>query len=153
MTSPPWPGLILGHVETRRPGMATTKKPSTVREYLAGVPPKERAVLEKIRRAVLSVAPDAGEKISYGIPTFTYNGRHLVYYAAMKKHLSFFPGSKAVLRQFASELEPFDTKGPGTVRFSVDKPLPMTLVKKIVRARMKENEARTGGYGRSKPNH
>ena len=130
--------------------MADMKKHASVDAYLAGVPAKERAVLEKIRATVLSVAPDAGEKISYGMPTFTYNGKHLVYYGAMKKHLSLFPGSKAVLKEFSAELKPFDTSGRGTIRFTVDKPLPMTLVKKIVRARMAENEARTSGYGARK---
>jgi len=121
--------------------MGAMKKPATVEAYLAAVPAKDRAVLEKIRGAVKSVVPDAEEKISYGMPMFVWNG-HLVYYGAMKKHLSLFPGSKAVLKKFATELEPFDASSPGTIRFTADKPVPLTLVKKIVRARMAENRAR-----------
>jgi uncharacterized protein YdhG (YjbR/CyaY superfamily) len=121
--------------------MAGMKKSATVEAYLAAVPAKDRAVLQKIRAAVKAVVPDAEETISYGIPTFVWNG-HLVYYGAMKKHLSLFPGSKAVLKKFATELEPFDASSPGTIRFTADKPLPLRLVKKIVRARMAENRAR-----------
>lgn len=120
--------------------MAGMKKYETVEAYLADVPGKERAVLKKIRAAVKSVAPEAGEKISYGMPAFTYHG-NLLYYAAMKDHLSLFPGSKSVVKKFARELKPFDAK-EGTIRFTVDTPLPITLVKKIARARMAENRAR-----------
>jgi len=121
--------------------VATMKKYESVEAYLAEVPPKDRAVLEKIRSAVRSLVPDAEEKISYGIPAFVWHG-NLVYYGAMKKHLSLFPGSKAVIKQFAAELKPFDATSTGTIRFTADKPLPMLLVKKIVRARMAENRAR-----------
>jgi uncharacterized protein YdhG (YjbR/CyaY superfamily) len=117
------------------------KKYTTVDEYLADVPARERAVLKKIRATVKSVAPEAGEKISYGMPAFTYHG-NLLYYGAMKSHLSLFPGSKSVIKTFAAELKPFDASSPGTIRFTVDKPLPATLIKKIVRARMAENRAR-----------
>jgi uncharacterized protein YdhG (YjbR/CyaY superfamily) len=122
------------------------KKYRSVEAYLADVPPKDRAVLEKIRETVRSVVPDAEEKISYGIPAFVWNG-NLVYYGAMKKHLSLFPGSKAVLKKFATELEPFDASSTGTIRFTADKPLPATLIKKIVRARMAENRARMSQKG------
>ena len=124
--------------------MAPMKTYKTVDAYLADVPETERAVLEKIRRAVLSVVPDASEKISYGIPAFTHKGRNLIYYGAMKKHLSLFPGSMAVFKDFAADLKPYDSSGKGTIRFTVEKPLPMPLVKKIVRARLAENEARAG---------
>ena len=103
-------------------------------------------MLEKIRATVRSVVPDAEEKISYGIPAFIWNG-NLVYYGAMKKHLSLFPGSKAVIKKFATELEPFDASSAGTIRFTADKPLPATLIKKIVRARVAENRARMAEQG------
>ena len=121
--------------------MAAKGKIGTVEAYLALVPPKERAVLKKIRETVRSVVPDADEKISYGIPAFVWNG-NLPYYGAMKNHLSLFPGSKTVFEQFAKELKPFDQSGKGTIRFTAEKPLPTALVKKIVRARVAENEAR-----------
>ena len=123
--------------------MALMKKHATVDSYLADVPPRERAVLQEIRATVLSIVPDAGEKISYGIPAFTFEGRNLLYYGAMKNHLSLFPGSKAVIKEFAKELKPFDTDSKGTIRFTVDRPLSMPLVRKIVRARIAENKART----------
>jgi uncharacterized protein YdhG (YjbR/CyaY superfamily) len=126
--------------------MAPMKKYASVQAYLADVGPKERAVLKKIRAAVLAVVPDAGEKISYGMPAFTYNG-NLLYYGAMKDHLSLFPGSKSVVRTFASELKPFDAK-EGTIRFTVEKPLPVTLIKKIAKARAAENRARAAAKGR-----
>jgi len=126
--------------------MAAMKKYASVEAYLADVPPKERAALKKIRAAVLSVLPDAGERISYGMPAFTYHG-NLLYYAAMKNHLSLFPGSKSVVRKFAAELKPFDAK-EGTIRFTVEKPLPLTLIKKIAKARAAENRAHAAAKGR-----
>jgi len=127
--------------------MAAMSKYASVEAYLADVPPKERAALKKIRAAVLSVVPDAGEKISYGLPAFTYHG-NLLYYGAMKNHLSLFPGSKSVVRKFAAELKAFDASSPGTIRFTVEKPLPLTLIKKIARARAAENRARRSAKGR-----
>jgi len=124
--------------------MAAVKKYASVEAYLADVPPKERAALKKIRAAVLSVLPDAGERISYGMPAFTYHG-NLLYYAAMKDHLSLFPGSKSVVRKFAAELKAFYASSPGTIRFTVEKPLPLTLIKKIAKARAAENRARALG--------
>ena len=121
--------------------MAGMKKHETVDAYLADIPAKERAVLKKIRAAVKEVVPDAGEKISYGMPAFTYHG-NLLYYAAMKNHLSLFPGSKNVVSKFAAELKAFESSGKGTIRFTVDKPLPITLIKKIAKTRVAENRAR-----------
>jgi uncharacterized protein YdhG (YjbR/CyaY superfamily) len=119
------------------------KKYATVDDYLADVPTKERAVLKKIRATVKSVVPEAGEKISYGMPAFTYHG-NLLYYGAMKTHLSLFPGSKSVVKEFQTEISQYGTTSAGTIRFKADKPLPATLIKKIVRARIAENRARAG---------
>ena len=121
--------------------MAEMKKYETVEAYLADVPAKQRAVLKEIRAAVKEVLPGAGEKISYGMPAFTFHG-NLLYYGAMKNHLSLFPGSKDVLKKFARELAPFDSSGKGTIRFTVENPLPITLVKKIAKMRAAENKAR-----------
>ena len=117
------------------------KKHATIEEYLASVPHRERRVLQALRKTVKSVVPNAGEKISYGMPAFTYHG-NLVYYGAFKGHLSLFPGSKSVVKKYAADLKDFDTSSVGTIRFTVERPLPATLVKKIVRARMTENRAR-----------
>ena len=117
------------------------KKFATVDEYLAAVPSKDRAALERIRTAVKSLVPDAREKIAYGIPTFTYHG-NLVHFGVAKKHLSFYPGSRAVMKRFASELEDFETSAGATIRFQLDKPIPQGLLKKIILARAAENRAR-----------
>lgn len=115
----------------------------TVDEYLASLPAKERAVLEELRAAIRSEAPDAEETISYRIPLYKHHG-HLVGFAAFKNHCSLFITDSAVAERFAKELEPFEVKHT-TIHFSVDRPLPASLVKKIVRFRAAENEARAAG--------
>ena len=111
-----------------------------VDSYLAKLPPDVRATLEKLRATIKAAAPKAEEEISYRMPCYKYNGV-LVYFGAFKDHCSFFPASKSVLKTFADELASFDAFG-GTIQFTVDHPLPQSLVKKIVKARMKENEER-----------
>lgn len=109
-------------------------------DYLASVPEDAREVLEDMRRTIAVAAPEAIESIGYGMPTFKYNGL-LVAFAAFKNHCSFFPMSRTVMAAFKNELKRFDT-AEGTIRFQIDKPLSATLVKKIVRARIQENDAR-----------
>jgi uncharacterized protein YdhG (YjbR/CyaY superfamily) len=110
----------------------------SVDAYLAAVPAKERAVLEKLRATIKAAAPKAEETISYGIPSFKHHG-YLAGFAAFKAHLSFFPG--ATVGAFKEELRDYDT-ATGTVHFTAAKPLPAALVKRIIKARIKENEAR-----------
>jgi uncharacterized protein YdhG (YjbR/CyaY superfamily) len=110
-------------------------------QYLATVPEDARTTLEKLRQIVSAAAPRAVEAIWYQIPTFKLNGRALVGFAAFKNHCSFFPMSMAVMRTYHDELNSYDTS-KGTIRFPVGKPLRAALVKKIVKARIKENEAR-----------
>jgi uncharacterized protein YdhG (YjbR/CyaY superfamily) len=117
------------------------KKAVSVDAYLADLPDDPRATLEKIRTAIQAAAPKAEETIAYGMPAFAYAGRPLVYFAAFKKHCSFFPGSYQVMETFAEELKRYDVE-KGTIRFPIGKPLPATLVKKIVKARLRENDAR-----------
>jgi uncharacterized protein YdhG (YjbR/CyaY superfamily) len=117
-----------------------TSAPKTVDEYLAAVPEKERAVLQELRETIRSAAPQAEEVISYRIPLYRHHG-HLVGFAAFKNHLSLFVTNSAVRDRFARELEPYKVEGT-TIRFSVDNPLPAALVKKIVKSRIAENEAR-----------
>ena len=104
------------------------------------MPPDKRALLQKLRRTIRAAAPEAQEVISYGMPAFRLHGM-LVYYAAFKSHCSFFVGSVTTLRKFSEELEPF-AAGKGTVHFTPQRPLPSALVKRIVKARVLENEAR-----------
>jgi len=108
-----------------------------VDEYLAGVPEPARSTLNKVRAAIRSAAPaEATEAISYGMPAFRYKGP-LMYYAAFSNHCSLFPGSKAVVEAFKSELSGYQTS-KGTIRFPVDKPLSAALIKKLVKARIAE---------------
>ena len=114
------------------------QKPATIDEYLASVSPDQRAALQKLRETIHTVAPKAEECISYGIPAFRLNGRSLVFFGAWTNHCSFYPGSSTTLKKFRGDLKGFQiTKG--TIRFSPDNPLPITLVKKLVKARMAEN--------------
>jgi len=124
-----------------RAGVAKGKgPPKDVDEYLAGVPEPARSTLNKIRAAIRSAAPaEATEIISYGIPALKYKGV-LVWYAAFAKHCSFFP-TAAVIEEFKNELKGF-TLSKGTIQFPTDKPLPMALVKKMVKARVKQVEGK-----------
>src|SRR6476619_4488418 len=114
--------------------------PITVDNYLAGVPLEARATLEQLRKTIKAVVPRAVEVISYQIPTFKLDGRMLVSYAAFKDHCSFFPGA-APIKEHQDDLKSYVTS-KGTIRFPTGKPLPATLVKKLVKTRIRENEAR-----------
>lgn len=109
--------------------------PSTVEDYMAGLPDASRAALEKLRKTIKAAAPLATETISYGMPAFKDRGRILGYYAAFKDHYSLFPASKQVIADHEEELKPYFTS-KGTIRFEPGKPLPVALVKKIVEARL-----------------
>lgn len=111
-----------------------------VDDYLAAVPDEERAALEKLRKVIRDIVPDATETISYQIPTFKHEGA-LVGFAAFKNHCSFFVMSTRAMEAHKKDLEQYETS-KGTIRFTVDEPLPAPLVKKLVKARIKENEAR-----------
>ncbi|HWS21132.1 MAG TPA: DUF1801 domain-containing protein [Methanoregula sp.] len=116
------------------------KPAKNVDEYLAAVPDEVRPVLEKLRKAIRSAAPKAEEGISFQIPMFKYHGP-LVFFAAFRNHCSFYVVSKPIMEVFTSELKPWDTSGT-TIHFPAKNPLPASLVKKIVKARIEENEAR-----------
>ncbi len=118
--------------------------PKTVDEYLAGVPEPARSTLNKVRAAIRSVVPpETTESISYRIPMFKYKGM-LMGFAAFSNHCSLFPGNLSVMKEFKNELKDFQ-KSKGTIRFPVDKPPSAALVKKLVKARIAENERRSKG--------
>src|SRR5205814_8519635 len=113
------------------------RKPRTIDEYLAQVQADQQMVLEKLRQTILAVAPGAEECISYGVPAFRLNGRSLVFFGAWANHCALYPGSSATLKKFRNELRDFQVS-KGTLRFSPDKPLPVALVKRLVKARIAE---------------
>jgi uncharacterized protein YdhG (YjbR/CyaY superfamily) len=115
-----------------------------VERYLAKVPEPARTTLQKVRAIIKAAAPrEATEAISYGIPAFQYQGM-LVAYAAFANHCSFFPASGEALEEFAAELKDYPCS-KGTIRFAPDKPLPSALIKKLVKARVAKNAAKTTG--------
>ena len=111
-------------------------RPATIDEYIAGFPPDVQKILEKVRSTIRKAAPDAEEAIKYQIPTFTLNG-NLVHFAAFKRHIGFYPAPRG-LQKFKTELSAYEG-GKGSVRFPLDKPMPLALIGKIVRFRVKNN--------------
>jgi uncharacterized protein YdhG (YjbR/CyaY superfamily) len=115
-----------------------------VEAYLAQVPEPARSTLEKMRAMIRAAAPkEATEAISYKIPSFQYKGG-LVWYAAFKRHCSFFPMDHSLEAGFAEVLKQYKTS-KGTIQFPVDKPLPKALVARIVKARVTLNEVKAHG--------
>lgn len=110
----------------------------TIDDYLLTHNPEVREQLEIIRGAVHSCVPEAQEVISYSMPAFKYKGRVLVYFAGFKRHCSLFPAGSKVLETMSDELSAYRT-AKGTLQFQYGKKLPLTLIKKIIRARAKEN--------------
>ena len=122
--------------------MKSGAAPKTVDEYLAGVPEPARGTLSKIRATIRSVVPaEATEAISYGMPAFKYKGA-LFGYAAFSKHCSLFPMNAQLIVDFKDELKGFET-AKGTIRFAIDKPPSAALIKKMVKARVAQNEAKS----------
>ncbi len=117
-------------MESRKVGL------NSVDEYIAVFPKEIRNILEELRATIRASAPDAEEKISYQMPAFALKGI-LVYFAAFKNHIGFYPTSSAI-RAFKRELSIYEG-GKGTVRFPIDKPLPHELISKIVKFRVAEN--------------
>ena len=111
-------------------------KPKTIDEYLTAVSDDKRVALEKLRKTIRAAAPKAEECISYGVPAFRLDGRMLVAFGAAANHCAFYPGAFPVEAQ-KDELKAYDTS-KGTIRFQADKPLPVALVRKMVKARIAE---------------
>jgi uncharacterized protein YdhG (YjbR/CyaY superfamily) len=112
------------------------RKFNTVDEYIAAFPDEVREILEKVRLAIRKAAPGARETISYQIPTFALNG-NLVHFGGFKRHIGFYPGSSGI-EAFKEELAGY-VGAKGSVRFPLDKPIPLGLIVRIVRFRVKEN--------------
>ena len=112
------------------------KRFETVDEYIATFPRNVQDILEELRRIIQNSAPDAKEAISYQIPTFKLNG-NLVHFAAFKNHIGFYPTPSAISR-FKKELSQYEVT-KGAIRFPINEPIPLDLIKKIVEYRVREN--------------
>jgi uncharacterized protein YdhG (YjbR/CyaY superfamily) len=128
----------------------TTRKAKSTADdvdaYLAKVPEPARTTLSKLRVTIGSVVPsEATEQLSYGMPAFHYQGA-LVAYAAFKNHCSFFPMQASLTDEMQEELKSYRTS-KGTLQFPLDKPLPATLVRKMVKRRIAENERKIANRG------
>jgi uncharacterized protein YdhG (YjbR/CyaY superfamily) len=123
----------------------TRTKFLSIDEYISVFPHDIRQILKQIRATVKKAAPAAEEKISYGMPAYALEG-NLVYFAAFKNHIGFYPTSSAV-KAFSNELSAY-AGAKGSVRFPLDKPIPLNLIAKIVKFRVKENleRAKTKKY-------
>ena len=119
----------------------------TIDQYIAAFPAKIQKRLQAMRAAIKSVAPQATEKISYQMPTFYLNG-NLVHFAAFKNHIGFYPVPSGI-EAFKEELSKFP-QGKGSVQFPHDKPLPLALIKRIVKFRVGENLAKAQKPARAK---
>ena len=113
-----------------------TNKPTSVDQYISSFPPNIQEILEQIRKTIKEAAPNVEEVISYQMPAYKLNGM-LVYFAAFKKHIGFYPVSSAIAA-FKQELSIY--KGAkGSVQFPIDKPMPLELISRIVKFRVKES--------------
>ncbi len=122
-------------VVKKKPGVSTA--PKTLDEYLAPLPEEQRAALEKLRKAIHAAAPEVEERVSYGVGAFYWKGKYLVGIGAAKKHCAFYLGS--TLKAHLEDLKGYDLS-TGTIRFQPGKPLPVALVRKLVKSRVAQRE-------------
>jgi uncharacterized protein YdhG (YjbR/CyaY superfamily) len=117
--------------------MATVSTAGTIDEYIARFPPETQMVLAEVRALVKAAAPGATECISYAIPTFDLNGRHLVHFAGYARHIGLYPIPSGI-EAFKEELKPYK-QGKGSVQFPLGQPLPKDLIRRIVEFWVREN--------------
>ena len=113
----------------------------SVDEYIATHPPEVQAVLQRVRSAIRKAVPRAEEAISYKIPTFKLHGTYVVYFEGWKKHYSLYPASRALVAAFKDELSPYEVN-KGTIRFPLDRAVPVRLIAGIAKFLSKEAEVR-----------
>src|SRR5581483_9397739 len=114
--------------------MANRSTATTIDEYIAEFPPETRAVLQEVRALIRASAPDAVETISYAIPTFDLNGKHLVHFAGFAKHIGFYPTASGI-EAFQEELKGYKS-ARGSVQFPLDQPMPADLIRRIIAFRV-----------------
>lgn len=120
---------------------------SSIDEYIATFPDDIQNILQELRAAIKAAAPDATEKISYQMPTFALKG-NLVHFAAFKKHIGFYPAPSGI-EAFKQELSAYESS-KGAVRFPIDQPLPLDLIRRIVQFRVEENLKKAAEKSRGK---
>ena len=125
---------------TRESGMKTSRPARNVDEYIAGFPPDVQARLEKVRITIRTAAPGAEETISYRIPAFKLKGQYLVYFAGFKNHIGLYPVPTGDAK-FKKDLSDYKS-GKATARLPLDQPVPLALIRTIVKLRAKENQKR-----------
>jgi uncharacterized protein YdhG (YjbR/CyaY superfamily) len=108
-----------------------------VEKYLSAVPEPQQSTLRALRTTIKALLPLGEDAMSYGVPVIKVNGKSIAGYAAAKKHCSYFPHSGQVIEDLAADLTRYDCS-KGTLRFAIDKPLPKTLVKKLIRTRLSQ---------------
>jgi uncharacterized protein YdhG (YjbR/CyaY superfamily) len=112
-------------------------KITTVKEYYEALPKEAKKKIEEIRKIIFEELPGGEEKISYGIPAVTLDKKYIIYYSGWKNHVSLYPFTADMDNVFP-EAKDYKTSGKGTIQFSYDKPLPITLIRNIVQYRLKE---------------
>lgn len=115
----------------------------SIDEYIAACPPESQDYLRQIRKLIRSLVPDAKERVSYQIAAFERNGRNIIHFAGWKKHVSLYPvpaGSEAFERQIAKYVD-----GKGTVKFSLDEPLPIKVIERIIKLHLEANKKKAKG--------
>ena len=117
-------------------------QPKTIDDYLTGLSGSQRVALEKLRKSIQAAAPDAEECISYRIPAFRLNGKCLVWFGAAAKHYALY----GLVEAEAGDFNGYATSGKGTIRFLFDQPLPVALVRKLVKARVAAVAATAAAY-------
>jgi uncharacterized protein YdhG (YjbR/CyaY superfamily) len=115
-------------------------KPKDINEYISGFPKDIQKILKEVRATIKKAAPKAEEMISYAIPTYKLNNRPLIYFAGHTKHLGIYPAPVSS-EEFKKEFSKYKTSR-GTVQFPYDEPIPMKLITKIVKFKIKENISR-----------
>jgi len=125
--------------------MANRSNADSIDEYIAEFPVDTQKVLKELRALIRASAPVATETISYAIPTFDLNGRHLVHFAGYAKHIGFYPTASGI-EAFKDELGPYK-RAKGSVQFPLGRPLPTDLIRRIVEFRVKENTGKASKQG------